>query len=261
MDLDGYWQENKRFVTSVAGGGVAFLVLWWLVDSNLGDNLRRMEARRTRLRSDLAEPMYANADLERAQSENDALRASVAALREHSDFQARPEFALRPGEAPSSRYVTVVSGVRDTLLQDAGRAGLVVPADLGLPTLAPTREAEIERTLEALDAVERLVRLAIAARVQRIDQIRIRLDSRLLAGKPIADLERTEIEFALSGPSEPIVRLLELCAEPVDGRVLLVRRAEIKDARGRRNEVRLELELAVTHPHGLGAVDDAQEQG
>ncbi len=60
------------------------------------------------------------------------------------------------------------------------------------------------------------------------------------------------------------MRLLELCAEPVDGRVLQVRRAEIKDARGKRNEVRLELELAVTHPHGLGAVedaDDAREQG
>jgi hypothetical protein len=261
MDLDGYWQENKRFVTNVAGGGLAFLVLWWLIDTNLGDDLRRMESRQRNLRSDLAEAMYANADLDRAQAENDALSASVTALREHSDFRARPDFALRAGEAASSRYVTVVAQVRDTLLLEAGRAGLVVPADLGLPTLAPTREAEIERTLEALDAVERLVRLAIAARVQRIDQIRIRLDSRLLAGKPIADLERTEVEIALSGPSQPIVRLLELCAEPVDGRVLLVRRAEIKDARGRRNEVRLELELAVTHPHGLGEVDDAQEQG
>lgn len=261
MDLDGYWQENKRFVTSVAGGGLGFLLLWWVIDHNLGADLRRMEARRARLKNDLGESMYANSDLDRAQAENDALRASVGALREHSDFRARADFTLREGDAPSSRYVTVVSAVRETLLQDAGRAGLVVPADLGLPTLAPTREAEIARTLEALDAVERLVRLSIAARVQRIDQIRIRLDSRLLAGKPIADLERTEIELALSGPSEPIVRLLELCAEPVDGRTLLVRRAEIKDARGRRNEVRLELELAVTHPHGLGAVEDAQEQG
>ncbi|HVS18635.1 MAG TPA: hypothetical protein VMT18_08560 [Planctomycetota bacterium] len=261
MDLDGYWQENKRFVTSVAGGGVAFLVVWFVIDANLGRDLRRMESRRTNLTRDLAEPMFGNAELDRARAENTALRASVAALREHSDFQARATFAPSPDQAPSSRYVGVVSSVRETLLQDAGRAGLVVPADLGLPTLAPTREAEIERTLEALDAVERLVRLAMAARVQRIDQIRIRLDSRLLAGKPIADLERTEIEFALTGPSEPIVRLLELCAEPVDGRTLLVRRAEVKEARGRRNEVRLELELAVTHPHGLGAVEDAQGEG
>jgi hypothetical protein len=182
-------------------------------------------------------------------------------LREQTDFRARPPFALESGDTPSSRYVSAVAAVRDSLLQDAGRAGLVVPPDLGLPTLAPTREAEIARTLEALDAVERLVRHAIAARVQRIDQIRIRLDARLLAGKPIADVERSEIEVAISGPSEPIVRLLELCAEPVEGRALTVRRAEIKDARGKRNEVRLELELAVTHPHGLGAVDDAQERG
>lgn len=264
MDLDGYWQENKRFVTGVAGGGAAFLVLWWLIDSNLGKDLRRMESRRVNLTRDLGEPMFGNAELERAQAENEALRAAVAALRRHTDFQSRPQFELQGGDAPSSRYVSAVAQVRDSLLQDAGRAGLVVPPDLGLPTLAPTREAEIARTLEALDAVEQLVRHAMAARVQRIDQIRIRLDSRLLAGKPIADLERSEIEIALSGPSGPIVRLLELCAEPVDGRVLQVRRAEIKDARGKRNEVRLELELAVTHPHGLGAVedaDDAQERG
>jgi hypothetical protein len=261
MDLDGYWQENKRFVLGVAGGGVGFLVLWWLIDANLGRDLRRMESRRVNLARDLGEPMYGNADLERAQAENEALRGAVAVLREQTDFRARPPFALESGDTPSSRYVSAVAAVRDSLLQDAGRAGLVVPPDLGLPTLAPTREAEIARTLEALDAVERLVRHAIAARVQRIDQIRIRLDARLLAGKPIADVERSEIEVAISGPSEPIVRLLELCAEPVEGRALTVRRAEIKDARGKRNEVRLELELAVTHPHGLGAVDDAQERG
>jgi len=261
MDLDGYWQENKRFVTVVAGGAVLFLIVWVLIDNNLGDQLSRMQARRMRLQQDLAEPMFGNADLERARAENEALRGALAELREHSEFRAREAFAPSAGEAPSSRYVSVVSSVRETLLQDAGRAGLVVPADLGLPTLAPTREAEIERTLEGLDAVERLVRLAMAARVARIDQIRMRLDSRLLAGKPIADLERTEIEVTLTGPSEPIVRLLELCAEPVDGRTLLVRRAEIKDARGRRNEVRLELELAVTHPHGLGAVEDVEGEG
>lgn len=261
MDLDGYWQENKRFVTSVAGGGLAFLIGWYVIDSNLGGELQRMQARRARLQGDLAEPMYGTSDLDRAKAENEALRKALGELREHTEFQAREAFALRADQAPSSRYVSVVSLVRETLLQDAGRAGLVVPADLGLPTLAPTREAEIERTLEALDAVERFVRLAMAARVQRIDQIRVRLDSRLLAGKPIADLERTQIEITLTGPSEPIVRLLELCAEPVDGRTLLVGRAEVKDARGKRNEVRLELELAVTHPHGLGQVEDAGGEG
>lgn len=258
MDLDSYWQENKRFVMSVAGGAVAFLILWWIIDVNLGENLRAMEARRNRLKSDLAASMFGNADLERAQSENKALREAVSLLREHSEFRARDSFALRAGDAPSSRYVSVVSQAREDLLQDAGRAGLVVPQDLGLPTLAPTREAEISRTLEALDAVDRSVRLAIESGVERIDQIRIRLDSRLLAGKPIGDLETTTIDLQLTGKSAPMVRLLELIAIPRTHGALLVRRAEIKDARGRHGEVRMELVLAVTHPHGLGAVADAE---
>lgn len=259
MDLDSYWQENKRFVLSVVGGLVAFLIVWGLIDSNLGDDLDRLQARRSRLRGDLAESMFGNSDLDRAEQENKALSEAVARLREHTDFVAREGFALRPGDAPSSRYVSVVSQVREDLLQDAGRAALVVPQNLGLPTLAPTREAEIAATLEALDAVDRTVRLCIEAGVERIDQIRIRLDSRLLAGKPIEDLETTSVEVQITGASAPIVQLLEQLAVPRHGGVLLVRRAEIKDARGRRDEVRLELELAITHPHGLGAVADAED--
>ena len=198
--------------------------------------------------------MYGTKDLEHAQADNKALREAVNVLRSGAEFQARDSFALRSGDAPSSRYVSVVSGVREQLLQDAGRAGLIVPQDLGLPTLAPTREAEIARTLEALDAVDRCVRLALEAGVERIDQIRIRLDSRLLAGKPIEDLETTTIELQITDKSVPIVRLLEALPEPREEGALLVRRAEIKDARGRRDEVRLELVLAITHPHGLGAV-------
>jgi hypothetical protein len=261
MNFESYWQENKRFVLNVAGGALAFLILWWVIDSTLGKDLQNLEARRTRLRQDLAAALFGTEELERAQAENAALRESVTRLREHTDFKARERFALRPGDAPSSRYVSVVSEAREELLQEVGRAGLIVPQDLGLPTLAPTREAEIARTLEALDAVDRTVRLAAEAGAERIDQIRIRLDSRLLAGKPIADLEKTLVELQLTGPSQPIVRLLELLAQPRPEGVLLVQSAVIKDARGRRDEVRLELVLAVTHPHGLGAGAAVEGEG
>ena len=81
MDLDSYWQENKRFVMSVVGGVVVFLIVWGLIDSNLGKDLASMNARRSRLRQDLTKSMFGTADLDRAKQENSALREAVALLR------------------------------------------------------------------------------------------------------------------------------------------------------------------------------------
>ena len=261
MDLEDYWQENKRFVLSVAGGALAFLVGWWALDAYLGADLRALQARRARLQQELSEPLFGVADLDRARGQNAALREAVTTLRAAADFRPRERFTLVPGVDPSSRYVAVVSDVREGLLSSAGRAGLVLPQDLGLPTLAPTKESEIARTLEALDALERTLELAIESGCERVDSIRIRLDPRLLAGKPIDDLERTIVELRVVGPSVPIVRLIELLQEPRQHGVLLLHRAEISPARARRDEVLLDLELALVHPHGLGALAAEPEEG
>jgi len=261
VDLEGYWQENKRFVLTVAGGAVAFLVGWWALDAYLGSDLRSLESRRSRLQRELGAPMFQAVDLDRASAQNAELREAVATLRQAAEFRPRPRFALTDGVDASSRYVTVVSEVREDLLTSAGRAGLVLPQDLGLPTLAPTKETEIARTLEALDALERVLQRSIEAGCERVDSIRIELDARLLAGKPIDDLEKTVVQLRLVGSSIPIVRLLTLLQEPRSGDVLLVERAEVAPARARRDEVRLDLEIALVHPHGLGALADAQEGG
>lgn len=261
MDLENYWQENRRFVLSVAGGALLFLIAWWAIDAYLGSDVRRLEARKARLTGDLAKPMFKPDDLDRAREQNEALRAAVAKLREAASFRARERFTVPDQSAASSRYVSVVADVRADLLQRAGRAGLALPRDLGLPTLAPTREQEIVRTLEALDAIERTVGLAIEAGAENLDEVRIKLDPRLLAGKPISDLETTIVSMRLSGPSGPLVELLSLLQTPRDGSVLHVRRAELSPARVRLDEVKLDLELAIAHPHGLGAVADEAERG
>jgi len=101
-----------------------------------------------------------------------------------------------------------VSRVRDDLLKTAGRGNLRLPDDLGLPALSPTREAEIERYLEALDLVDRAVRLALAAGVQRIDKIEIRLDPKLSSRQGVGDLERTRVEISASGLPAPLVHFI-----------------------------------------------------
>ena len=261
MDLEGYWQENRRFVLSVTAGAVTFLIGWWAIDAYLGDDLRSLRSRRARVQQELSEPKFQANDLERAQAQNAALRAATETLRASAEFKPRERFTLASGASASSRYVAVVSEVREELLQRAGRAGLVLPHDLGLPTLAPTKDVEIQRTLEALDALERTLTLAIDSGCERVATIKVRLDPRLVSGKPIDDLERSALELRLEGPSPPLARLLVLLQQPRADGVLLVQRAEMTPLRTARDEMRLDLELALTHPHGVGALSAAAEEG
>ncbi len=253
MNLESYWQENRRFVLAVAGGALGFLVAWWVIDGFLGSDLRRLEQSRARLSQDLGQPMFQPSEQDQALRQNEALRASVARLRAAVEFVPRERFAVPPGSTASGHYLTLVSEVREGLLLRAGRAGLSLPSDLGLPALAPTKDQEILRTLEALDALERALERAIEAGVERVDTIRIKLDPRLSAGKPIDDLEKTLVELRAVGPSSPLVRWLVLLQEPRKEASLLVERAEVTPARARRDEVQLDLVLLVGHPHGLGA--------
>lgn len=251
MDLNSYWQEQKRFVTTAVVCAVLFLIAWAVIDGSLGDSLRAQNARLARVQRDLKQPLFDSSDRAAAAEENAALRAVVDALAGAVQFSPRPEFALEPGSSPSSRYFAVVSDVRDDLDSRAGRAGLSIPKDLGLPALSPTREQEIVRFLEGLDVVDSTVRLAIEVGCERIDRIRIVLDPRLLSGKPIADLEQTFVELRFLGSSEPLVQLLKLLQRERHGRTLKLSSVEVQPSRSRRGLVRMDLSLLVAHLHGL----------
>jgi len=268
-DFSNYWQENKRFLSSVGGGVFLFFAGWIGIDRYLGSDLRAQRARLARLERELGEPMHSSADLEQARADNEALKQAVATLRAAAEFEPREEFRLAQGVPAANRYFAVVSSVREDLEQRAGRAGLALPADLGLPALAPTREVEIARSLEALDMVARTVELAIESGVERVSEIRIKLDPRILSGKGIHDLEKTLVEMKFVGPAQPLTRMLVSMQAPRPGGpspgagtgggsgVLLVERADFAPERAKSDEVRLELALVLPHLHGveLGAAE------
>ena len=210
MDLNEYWQENKRFLMVTASGAVLFLVGSMVVDhffrSELKSLQRAANAASSKLRS---ESMYDASQLALVEKENEALKQAVDVLTKATAFDARPEFRIDPkAGAATNQYFAAVTRVRDDLLKTAGRGNMRVPDDLGLPALSPTREAEIERYLEALDLVDRAVRAALAAGVQRIDKIEIRLDPKLSSRQGVGDLERTRVEISASGLPAPLVHFI-----------------------------------------------------
>jgi len=250
MDLNDFWQENKRFVLLVAGGLLVFVIGMLVVDSLYGAKLKRMTARLTKAQNGLKTSMYQRRDLDAAREENKGLRAALAELYQAVEFVPAPEFA--PGSGPAAnRYFAVVSEVRDELTERAGRAGMTLEDELGLPALSPTKEAEILRYLEGLDLVDRVARLAIEVGVKRMEKIKIKLDTRLTSKKGISGLEKTVVEMQLIGPSPALVRLLLLLQQPRDGRVITLEKAQLLANENKPSEARLDLELLAAHVHGL----------
>lgn len=254
MDLQNYWQENKRFVVSVAAGAIVFAVGSMLIGSffraELMKERRSADATAKKLRS---EAMYTQADLATAQKERDETAQAVDVLRASVAFAPRRDFVLDPARgAASSQYFGAVSRVREELLTLAGRANLRLPEDLGLPALSPTRESEIERYLHALDLVDRAARMAIAAGVQRIDRIEIKLDPGLTSRQGVGLIESTRVEFNMSGRPTPLVRFLEETqsagADAASGAPvgpLLIEKAQMQPARTKTDEVGLEVTFVV----------------
>ena len=260
MDLGNYWQENKRFLITVGIGVAVFSGAWMALDSYLGADLRAQFGRKSRLENELRSALFSNADLEQAQAENAALLATCDALRKSLEFVPRPDFRMEKGVPATSRYFTVVERTRDDLKKRAGRAGLTIPVDVGMPPVAPTKEAELARYLEALDAIEQAIGLAIQAGCTRIETIRVKLDTRLLSGKAFDDAEKTLIELNLVGASMPMTRLLTLLQDPRAGRVLAVERVEIEPARTKNSDdVKMELALLVAHLNRVGSVRQGEE--
>jgi hypothetical protein len=246
MDLNDYWQENKRFVTIVVAGLVVFLIGYAVLKSQYGDDIRDNRKAINRLRTDLAKEMHTSSDLAVAQGENDELLAAVEVLHDAVHFQPRPEFLLDEtlGSFPN-QYLRALTRVREDLLPQANRANLTLDPGLGMPKLSPTRDAEIVRYLEALDVIETVVGMAVDAKVQRIEKITIRLDPGLSTRAGLGAVERTRVKFDVRGNSLALTRLLASTQRSADGRVLHLDDMEMVPSRNKTDEVRLTLTLTI----------------
>jgi hypothetical protein len=261
MDLNDFWQENKRFVVTVVGGAIVFLVGYLAIERVFGSALETEEARKRRAETGLAGKLFQPEDLAQAETENKALEATLATLSSTVQFKPRPQFELGSG-APTNRYFNAVSETRDSLRTAAGRAGMKIPDELGLPTLSPSRQQEIARYLEAVDMIDRAARIAIESGVARVDEVHIKLDPRLLSGKGIEGVEKTLVEMKLRGDALALSRFVMLTQRAPADKTLLVERCEFSAAPGAKlDEARLDIALLAAHLHPKSDPDDRRGDG
>ena len=270
MDFDGYWQENKRFVLRVMGAVVAFFAGIFTVDSLYAEDIAGATRSVRQRERELAQPMYDASDRDQARRENEALRNSLAELTELVAFETRPGLRLRPdGGSAANQYLRALSDVRERVLVAAGRAKVTIDPGLGMPKLSPTAEDEIERTLQALDAIELFASLAIEARVRRVEDIRVVGGPRSPRGRTAGpNAERTRVRLSVVGSSSALTALLLRTQRPAlrgpalhgadaDGRTLHLDEIEVLAARGRKGELRLDLELVLARFEAASLVDAA----
>lgn len=244
MDLEEYWQENKSFVAQVAGGLLVFLIGLAVVQKTVGAEYKSQRRAVISAESDLRKLKSSGFDrnaLDRIKADNKALNSAVASLRERLRFEVRDDFKATGRTVSAGDYLTAVTAVRERLLPAAGRKGVTIDATLGLPELSPTRPDEIERHLEALDLIERVLTACIDEGVREIPRMRIRLDPGLRGRKGLGRIERTKIEIEMRGDNATILRVLARTQR--EGTPLALDSLEMDANRQRPDEARAQVTL------------------
>lgn len=257
MDLEAYWQENKNFVTTVGVGALVFLVAWWIVGGWHDAESTALTRENRDLGNKLKLEMYDAVARDAARNEAHDLEQKLETLRDAVEFEPRPRFRIDPRSGSiATQYLRATADTSEQLLSLANRSNVFLDPTLGLPELSPTTEGEIVRYLEALDLVDRVVQLAVGVGVQRIDEVRIYLDSAMDVRAASGEIERTRVRFVLSGPSQPLVRLLGRTQRLDGGAALVLDTVEMSSSSTELDRAKLELVLAIPR---LPASPDDQE--
>lgn len=260
MDASAYWQENKRFVVTVGAGALVFLIAFAIEGSMFEDPMAAARREIASHKTALKQAQFSATDLATAEQENAALRQAAETLVEVARFRPRAEFVPDPAAGPAANhYLRTFTRVKEELGQRAARVGIELDRGLGMPELSPTNEGEIVRYLEALDLVESVADLAVRARVDRIEKIQVTLDPKINSREGVGAIERTKVQMSIAGPSLALTRLLTWTQRPAaGGRGFAIHKLEMAIARGKKDEVRLDVTFVIARVKELEAPKEAQ---
>jgi len=255
--MEDIWQAHKRFIVMVGSGLLVFLIGVMIVDSVFSSEVRSVTANLRKNRIELGKDRYSDSDRTQALGENEALKEAVATLGEAVAFEPRIEFTIQaPVNTAANQYFVAVDRVNENLTTLASRNRLRIPGDLGLETLNTTRPELIIRHFEALDVIDRVVRLAVEAGVNRIDKIQVQLDPGLDSRRGLGDIERTQVRISLICGAEEAVRWIGLSQSDRYGKPLAIHDLDIQSARSKADEVSVDITFIVVRLNEVAAPEE-----
>lgn len=262
MDLNDYWQENKRFLLTVGAGALVFIVGLVFIESSFGAELADVRGTLGRNRGDLLapkNPRYSAEDLKLARAEHDALVQAVDTLKGAVAFRPRERFRLQPGAGtPGNQYFGLQDEVRLELRTLAGRNRVAIPEGVDLEMLESTRAEVVVRHMEILDVIDRVLRLAVESGVRQIRSIKPRLDPAFESGR-LGRIETTTVEFELLSPAGPILETLRATQTREDVAPLPIGELDVTPQRAKQDEVRVKVVFLIVRLHDQDGEEDAEE--
>lgn len=260
MDLESFWQENKRFLLMVGGGLLVFLIAYLVIEGMYEDELVANQRSLRSSQNALAAPFYSRADLEVAEEQNEELRAALVTLKGAIEFEPREAFQLAPGMTAYNQYFRQVERVDGELSTLANRSRVIIPPGLDLEMIDSTQPDLIQRWLEAVDLIERVVRLAIESGVDRVDRIQVKLDPALQGRGTVDEIESTKVTFDMRSEPEPVARLLSLSQSVEGGGPLPLADLDVVGASAKREEIRVKVTFLIARV-SLDALDGEDGDG
>ena len=251
MDLENYWQENKKAVTTIGCGLLVFMIANLIVDATVGDALATVKSERADQRRELRQERYDSSALGLTEEDNERLVEAYDSLVSSVAFKTRPEFLPDPTlGSVAGQYFTRVEAVRDRLSRRASRSGLRPPDDAWGIEMPDTNIAPvILRHMEALDFIDRVANLAIDAGVSRISRIQVDLDPGFGSKKGLGRVERTKLRFEFDTSAASMASLLNMTQTPVEGdaqgQALTIDEVEVKSERNRVGHVKAEVVFTI----------------
>ena len=223
MNLSDYWQENKRFATTVIVGVLVFFIAFLMLDSSLGKQDKAIRKRISDAQRDLRDAHYRAQDRQDAEADFEALTLKMGELSSAVAFETRPEYSLEnyAGSA-SNLYFQRVDEVRESLRRLGNRSRVRLPEGLDIEPLMTNDAETIARHLMALDLIDRTVRQAIHAGVTSIDRIRVQLDPSFQSKDGVGAIERTQVQFELVGSSKSVAALVVATQSDEYGRATIL---------------------------------------
>ena len=159
MELEDFWQENKRWILGCCIGLVVFVI----AQSIIGERYAaRWSSVNSIYRTVAAEPKYKANELRDAQTDAEELDRVFGELWEAMHYQLPDRFDVEGKGDPELYWTSTYTAVRDELFDAAFEANVEFPED-SFSWSAPTEREEIRRALVRVSLVEHMVRQLIAA--------------------------------------------------------------------------------------------------
>jgi hypothetical protein len=163
MDLNDFWQENKRWVLGCVAGLLVFLIARMIVDGRFNAPARAAVGKTRGIYSSVAKgEKYLEKHEAAARAERDRLDATLQVLRAAMHYELPKRFDLA-GKGDAELYrATVFSEVRTAAVERAAAANVEFPED-GLSWSPQTERDAIQRELIGISLVDHVVAQLIAA--------------------------------------------------------------------------------------------------